>query len=80
MEVDYHTSSLHVEELKSNEFKLLKQVDDLEQQKRELSDLRMRDLDTQANLQTRSANSCIEMIHCQAVSNVLILQLTRLMS
>lgn len=53
METDYHTSSYQVEELKSNEAKLMRQLGELEKQKQELNELRLRDLDTQIVLQDR---------------------------
>lgn len=53
METDYHSSSYQVEELKSNEAKLHKQLADLEKQKQELNELRLRDLDMQVALQDR---------------------------
>jgi len=53
METEYHSSSYQVEELKANETKLLRQLAELEQQKQELNDLRMKDLDMQLTLQDR---------------------------
>ena len=55
METDYHSNSYQVEELKANEAKLLRQLSDLEKQKRELNELRLRDLDMQIVLQDRLA-------------------------
>jgi len=53
METEYHSSSYQVEELKANETKLLRQLAESEQQKQELNDLRMKDLDMQLTLQDR---------------------------
>ena len=53
METDYHSSSYQVEEMKANEGKMMKQISDLEKQKQELNELRLRDLDMQISLQDR---------------------------
>ena len=56
METDYHSSSYQVEEMKANEGKMMKQISDLEKQKQELNELRLRDLDMQISLQDRWAH------------------------
>lgn len=53
METDYHSNSYQVEEMKANEGKLIKQITDLEKQKQELNELRLRDMDMQISLQDR---------------------------
>lgn len=58
MELGYHSSAYRVEELKSSESRLLQQLSHLEKQKRELSDLRLQELDTQAVLQGRYVATC----------------------